>query len=101
MGQVINVHIFDDSVEAYGHCQWDDEVHTGDVLVIPSEGIVGIAHTWPVAVTVEHKELHRAGSEWSGAEAKITDQQIANAIKIAKEHGFPINSEVKVFREEA
>jgi hypothetical protein len=28
------------------------------VLVIPSEGVVGIADTWPIAVTQEHGALH-------------------------------------------
>jgi hypothetical protein len=45
---------FPTSGEAYDACQRDETINDGDVLVITSEGVVGIADTWPVAVTVNH-----------------------------------------------
>ncbi len=53
-----NVHRFDSTGEAYDACQCDDAISDGDVLIIESECVVGVAHTWPIAVTVESGALH-------------------------------------------
>ena len=53
-----NIWRFDDTVEAYSACQCDENIKTGDVLVIPSEGVVGIADTWPFAITEQQGHLH-------------------------------------------
>ena len=52
------IHRFDSTGEAYDACQCDERIKTGDVLIIESERVVGIADTWPVAVTVEYGNLH-------------------------------------------
>lgn len=52
------IHQFNSSGEAYDRCQTDPSVKTGDVLHIPSEGVVGYADTWPVAVTANPGNLH-------------------------------------------
>ncbi|WP_050514483.1 hypothetical protein [Streptomyces rimosus] len=44
--------------EAYGAVQCRDEIRDGDVLVIEREQVIGIAHTWPFALTQEHGSLH-------------------------------------------
>lgn len=51
-------HEFESTGEAYDACQTEEAIKTGDILLIPSERVVGIADTWPVAVTVEHGHLH-------------------------------------------
>lgn len=59
-------HHFHTSGDAYDACQTgihfafdgEYEVKTGDVLVIEKEKVVGIADTWPVAVTAERGHLH-------------------------------------------
>jgi len=53
-----NIHWFADTGEAYDATQCDESVHQGDILVIPSEQVVGVAYTWPIAVTFEHGNLH-------------------------------------------
>jgi hypothetical protein len=60
------VHQFESSGEAYDATQCDESIKNGDVLVIASEGVIGIADTWPVAVTIAKGELHEPaeGSRW-------------------------------------
>ena len=62
-------HEFDSTGEAYDACQCDDTIKTGDTLVIKSEGVVGVAHTWPIAVTVTRGEFHtlKTPGNWSDA----------------------------------
>lgn len=52
------VHYFNSTGEAYDATQCSDEIKDGDVLVIRSEGVVGIADTWPFAVTEAAGNLH-------------------------------------------
>src|SRR5262245_12140880 len=54
----IKVHKFKSAGEAYDTCMWNEEIKSGDVLVIASEGVVGIAYAWPFAVTEEYGDLH-------------------------------------------
>ncbi|MGW3860415.1 hypothetical protein ACWEDZ_02880 [Streptomyces sp. NPDC005047] len=44
--------------EAYGACQTREEIRDGDVLVIEREKVVGIAETWPFALTARFGDLH-------------------------------------------
>lgn len=44
--------------EAYGACQCRDDIRDGDVLVIEREQVIGIAHTWPFALTEAHGDFH-------------------------------------------
>lgn len=50
--------LFATTKEAYDATQ-TGEAPLGSVLLIPSEGVVGLAWTWPVAVTVASGELHQ------------------------------------------
>ena len=46
--------------DAYDACQCGyGGIEDGDLLVIDSERVIGVAHTWPVALTVRHGELHK------------------------------------------
>lgn len=65
------VHEFGSTGEAYDASQCDDNISDGDVLVVPSERVVGVlVRAWPVAVTPEHGELHGLldGVEWADFE---------------------------------
>lgn len=53
---------FEDTADAYGAVQCDDDINNGDTLLVESEGVVGIANTWPVAVTTEFGEFHTIGN---------------------------------------
>ncbi|UXX93949.1 hypothetical protein N7U49_21305 [Streptomyces sp. AD2-2] len=44
--------------EAYGAVQCREEIRDGDVLVVERENVVGIAQTWPFALTEEFGQLH-------------------------------------------
>lgn len=52
------IHVFDTTYDAYDACQSDPKVENGDILVCIDERIVGIAGTWPVAVTTAHGQFH-------------------------------------------
>jgi hypothetical protein len=53
------MHTFDSSSEAYDRTQYDDSIQNGDILHVPSEGVVGYLHdAWPVAVTEEKGSFH-------------------------------------------
>lgn len=43
---------------AYDECQTNIRFQRGDVLVIRGERVVGVADTWPIAVTKEQGKLH-------------------------------------------
>ena len=59
------IHYFTSSREAYDatmcgeHFETDAEIKTGDILVIESEGVIGVADTWPIALTPECGSLHK------------------------------------------
>ncbi|MCT9105390.1 hypothetical protein [Streptomyces mirabilis] len=53
-----NIHHFDDTTEAYNAAQCRDDIRDGDVLVIETEKVIGIAWTWPFALTESFGELH-------------------------------------------
>ena len=50
--------VFESSGSAYNASQCDEEIRTGDILLVPKEKLVGLADTWPVAVTELHGDLH-------------------------------------------
>jgi hypothetical protein len=64
-------HYFDSTGDAYDACmigehpETGDAVENGDILIIESERVIGLCDTWPVAVTVEHGELHQLKAGFS------------------------------------
>jgi hypothetical protein len=54
----VRAHIFDSTGEAYDATQYDEDIKKGDLLLIAKEKVVGIADTWPIAVTKENGKLH-------------------------------------------
>lgn len=57
------VHTFSSTGQAYNDTQTNENIKTGDILHIPSEGVVGMADTWPVAVTKNSGQLHAYGPD--------------------------------------
>jgi hypothetical protein len=89
------VHTFETTGEAYDACQCSDDIANGDTLLIPSEGVVGIADTWPVAVTFAFGKLHAPGEGYTvGAalEGREAAAGIHHAKVIAEQHGFEIRA---------
>lgn len=69
-----SVHRFDDTGDAYDSTQCDDSIKDGDVIVVESEGVVGVLiQAWPVAVTEKHGDLHTPveGFDWESVENLI------------------------------
>lgn len=92
--------IFDTTGDAYDAVQTHDEIKTGDTLLIPSEQIVGLAYTWPVAVTAQVGKLHTVAS---GPIAKLdagigdktgkpvfTEEQVEFAQELARSFGWAV-----------
>lgn len=75
------VHRFDSTGEAYDATQCDENIQRGDILLIESERVVGVADTWPFAVTPTHGHLHALASDASSQ--AIRDEFL---IPIAKAH---------------
>jgi hypothetical protein len=86
MKNSITIHSFASSGLAYDATQCDDAVKTGDILVIESEGVVGVAHTWPFAVTEKHGDLHQLGEDANGIRFELADS-IRHAEIVAKNMG--------------
>lgn len=52
------VHEFHSTRGAYDDCQCNEEIKTGDFLLIKSEGVIGVAGCWPWAITEAYGQLH-------------------------------------------
>lgn len=90
--------MFDSSGDAYDACQCDPQVKKGDLLYIPSEGVVGIAGTWPLAVTHRNGKIHHPADHYfQSTEPGFSVGEIMEVVKFAKKVGLPIH---KVFRDQ-
>lgn len=87
-------HVFDTTSEAYDATQCDPAVHKGDRLLIVSEAVVGLAHTWPIAVTVEHGQLHAPGDDADivtlMADFGLTVDHVLMAVNLADANSLPV-----------
>lgn len=86
---------FESSGDAYDATQCDESIKCGDAFVVQSEGIVGLAWTWPVAVTVSSGELHSIVSDAEATAAVIADAgwtkaQVRTAVDAANGLGFAV-----------
>ena len=54
----MKIHTLPDTGVAYDLTQSSDDIKMGDVLIIESERVVGLADTWPFAVTEAYGQLH-------------------------------------------
>ena len=107
------IHYLDDTGAAYDASNsgraWDVnsdnlvEVYNGDILVIESEGVVGVADAYPVAVTKEAGNLHHLGAGnmepaaamAGGLEPRVTVESLERAIEVAEWFGFEVHDEMK------
>lgn len=56
----MTIHTFASTSEAYTQSMARGDIKIGDLLLIPSENVVGIAWAWPLAITRNHGQLHKA-----------------------------------------
>ncbi|MEU7802640.1 UvrD-helicase domain-containing protein [Micromonospora arborensis] len=68
-GRAPRVHHFASSGEAYNASQVRDDIRSGDVLVVTSEGVIGVLdQAWPVALTEEQgDDFHTVKPEHTAA----------------------------------
>lgn len=89
------VWFFESTGAAYDATQTDERINKGDVLVIDSEQVVGIADTWPIAVTIQAGKLHTPAEGTTLQQCcatpgcDITEEHIAAAKKAANDRGWP------------
>jgi hypothetical protein len=123
----MSIHTFDDTGEAYDACQCDDNIKTGDTLVIReneyrgnvrrdedgfkvyehgdkpiSITVVGLAWAWPIAVTVDAGNLHDIEDDADAyarviADAGFTVEQIKTAVAKAQEIGAPVRPQFDAY----
>jgi len=88
---------FQSTGAAYDACQCDDTIKNGDVLHCEREGVVGLAWTWPVAVTVEYGALHTPAyvakpQTWNlPGDAGWTLEHIRAAVALCTARGYAVN----------
>ena len=93
------IHAFASTGNAYDAVQTDETIAAGDTLLILDEGVVGVAMTWPFAITAEPGKLH-AVCEPSAGETlghiekalDVPDGSIARACRLARTLGFAIDA---------
>lgn len=91
------IHGFACTGNAYDATQTDDRISRGDTLLILPEGVVGVAHCWPFAVTEVTGNLHGVqpkAHESLGdfaATFDMTTADIEAAIALAMALGFAID----------
>ena len=53
------INAFETTGNAYDAVQTDESIKKGDTLLVPSEAVVGVAHTWPFSITRDAGYLHQ------------------------------------------
>lgn len=84
------VYVFRSSEAAYNASQCTEGI-TGSCLVVPSEQLVGIADTYPIAITENPGDLHVPHPGFNPFEGrKVTDAQIEFAKAVSESLNFPV-----------
>jgi len=90
------IHAFETSGNAYDAVQTDERIATGDLLLILDEAVVGVAMTWPFAVTAEAGHLHQVAPKRQdtlsdlAASFGVEPAAVERAVKLARGLRFPI-----------
>ncbi len=84
---MITMHAFSTTSKAYDGCN-NGKVKNGELLFIAHRKVIGIADTWPVAITKEEGTLHgvRDGVRWEEVEvARRFPEAVRMAVRMANE----------------
>lgn len=81
---------FPSTRNAYDACQTSEDIRDGDVLVIEDEKVVGIAWTWPFALTESFGELHVTTANPRTYQGGIFAAGVDLAEQIARDYGWRI-----------
>ena len=93
------IHAFASTSNAYDAVQTDETIAAGDTLLILDEEVVGVAMTWPFAVTAKPGKLHAVCEPGAGENLEhmekalgVPDGSIARACHLARTLGFAIDA---------
>ncbi|CAH0498520.1 hypothetical protein [Novosphingobium sp. CECT 9465] len=96
---VWRIHAFGSSGNAYDAVQTDESIAAGETLLILDERVVGVAMTWPFAITAEAGKLHAVCEPGAGETLghiekalDVPDGSIARACRLARTLGFAIDA---------
>lgn len=90
---------FQDTRDAYDACQCDERIKNGDALLIGGSQVVGLAGTWPIAVTAASGGLHLPEDGVDVADLMgITREKITFAINLARSRGYSLADWAKEFK---
>lgn len=90
------IHVFETTGNAYDGVQTDERIVTGDLLLIMNEAVVGVAMTWPFAVTAEAGHLHQVAPKPSetidqlATSLGVEPAAMTRAVALARQLGFAI-----------
>ncbi len=94
---VHRIHAFKTTGNAYDAVQTDEAIATGDTLLVLGEAVVGVALTWPFAVTAEAGHLHQVAPKagdtldaFAGS-LRVDPSAITHAVTLARQLGFAID----------
>lgn len=81
----MNTHHFETTHDAYNESQWNEEIKHGDILVVASEGVIGILfRAWPTAIVYDEDPgaFHTRADETSDV---IDGEDMSASIREAKD----------------
>ena len=90
------IHVFETSGNAYDGVQTDDRIATGDLLLVMDEAVVGVAMTWPFAVTAEAGHLHQVAPKPGDTfdelaiSLGVNPEALRRAVSLARQLGYGI-----------
>lgn len=79
------VHFFGSTTDAYDETQWRDDIATGDVLVVASEGVAGVlVDACPIAATEPRGSFHTLASDvtWATLDGGKYEAAAAEALAV-------------------
>ena len=91
------LHGFATTGNAYDACQCDEAIGKGDTLIVLSESVVGIAWTWPIAVTATNGALHQIKDDPRSSLAELAAtfdmrvEDVSEAVALAQALGFALD----------
>ena len=93
------IHAFASTGNAYDAVQTDESIAAGDTLLVLDERVVGVAMTWPFAITAQPGKLHAVCAPGAGETLghieralDVPDGSIARACRLARTLGFAIDA---------
>lgn len=95
-------HAFASTGNAYDAVQCDEAIRTGDTLIVLTEEVVGVAMTWPFAVTQAHGHIHALSAPREretpadlARSLHVSAADFEHAAEIARRFGFPLDPQIE------